>query len=158
MATASRCLALRHLGADELVLDVDAERGALLRIESRHDGQPLLISEVTEIAFDETFKDDVFEFTPPPGDEVRSISDQVSIQRDLTIEQAVAHLSPSVDPGADARGMGDADRVRSRERPPPDGTACTPALPHGGRHACHQHRPESPAHHPGEHRDWGTPT
>jgi hypothetical protein len=77
-------------GADELLLDVDAERGALLRIEARFHGQPLFASEVTEIAFDETFTDDVFEFTPPPGEQVRSITDQFAIERDLTVEEAVA--------------------------------------------------------------------
>jgi hypothetical protein len=77
-------------GADELRLDVDAERGALLRLEARLEGRPFVISEVVEIAFDETFADNVFVFTRPPGEEVRSIADEFRIQRDLTVEQAAA--------------------------------------------------------------------
>jgi hypothetical protein len=46
---------LGAIGADELRLDVDAERGALLRIESRLGQQPFALSEVLEIAFDEQF-------------------------------------------------------------------------------------------------------
>jgi outer membrane lipoprotein-sorting protein len=81
---------LGALGADELLLDVDAERGALLRIESRFAGQPFAISEVTEAAFDEELPDDTFVFRPPPGEEVRSIAEQSAIEPGLTIEQAVA--------------------------------------------------------------------
>ena len=77
-------------GADELLLDVDAERGALLRIESRFEREPIALSEVLEIAFDEQFAEDTFVFTPPDGEAVRSILDLEPVRRDLTIEQAVA--------------------------------------------------------------------
>jgi hypothetical protein len=80
-------------GADELRLDVDAERGVLLRVEARFEQRPFAISEVLEIAFDERFPEDTFVFTPPPGEELRSISAQPAVRRDLTIEQAVA-LAP----------------------------------------------------------------
>jgi hypothetical protein len=76
-------------GADELLLDVDSERGSLLRIECRFDGQPFWISEVEEIAFDEELPDETFTFTPPPGEEIRSTADQLPVWRQLTIEQAV---------------------------------------------------------------------
>ena len=65
----------------------------LLRVEARFEQRPFGISEVIEIAFDEQFPEDTFIFTPPPGQEVRSISAQPAIRRDLTIEQAVA-LAP----------------------------------------------------------------
>ena len=84
---------LGAFGADELRLDVDAERGALLRIEARFEGQPFAISEILEIAFDERFPDDTFVFTPPHGEEVRPIGEPFAVRRDLTIEQAVA-LAP----------------------------------------------------------------
>jgi hypothetical protein len=84
---------LGAMGADDLRLDVDAERGTLLRIESRFEQQPFAISEILEIAFDEQFPEDTFVFTPPPGEEVRSIAAQFPVRRDLTIEQAVA-LAP----------------------------------------------------------------
>jgi outer membrane lipoprotein-sorting protein len=84
---------LGAMGADELRLEIDGERGTLLRIEARFEQQPFAISEVLEIAFDEQFSDDTFVFTPPPGEEVRSIAEQFPVRRDLTIEQAVA-LAP----------------------------------------------------------------
>ena len=84
---------LGAMGADELCLDVDAERGSLLRIESRFEGQPFAISEVLEVAFDEQFPEDTFVFTPPLGEEVRSIAEPFPLRRNLTIEQAVA-LAP----------------------------------------------------------------
>lgn len=84
---------LGAVGADELCLEVDAERGSLLWIEARFQGQPFARSEVLEVAFDERFPEDTFEFTPPPGEEVRSIAEQFQVRRDLTIEQAVA-LAP----------------------------------------------------------------
>jgi hypothetical protein len=80
-------------GAEELWLEVDAERGTLLRIEARFQHQPFAICEVLEIAFDEQFDEDTFVFTPPPGEEIRSFAEQFPVRRDLTIEQAVA-LAP----------------------------------------------------------------
>jgi hypothetical protein len=76
-------------GADELRLDIDAEHGALLRIEARLGAQPYAIYEVVEVAFGEPFGDDVFTFTPPPGEEIRRLGEEFIVQRDLTIEQAV---------------------------------------------------------------------
>ena len=81
---------LGAMGADEIVLDVDAERGALLRIEARFEHRPIAISEILEIAFDETFPPDTFVFTPPSGEDVRPIAVPFEVRRDLTIEQAVA--------------------------------------------------------------------
>ena len=86
-------LRLGAIGADDLQLEIDAERGTLLRIEARIEGQPFAISEVEEIGFDEQFAEDTFTFAPPPGEEVRSIATQFLVRRDLTIEQAVA-LAP----------------------------------------------------------------
>jgi outer membrane lipoprotein-sorting protein len=75
-------------GADELRLEVDAQQGALLRIEARLGGQPYAIYEALEVAFGERFADDVFEFTPPEGEEVRPVG-EFNVRHDLTIEQAV---------------------------------------------------------------------
>jgi outer membrane lipoprotein-sorting protein len=80
-------------GADELRLSIDAEQGALLRIEMRLGGHPYAIYEVLDVAFGERFADDVFEFAPPPGEEIRAVGDEFHVRRDLTIEQAVA-LAP----------------------------------------------------------------
>ena len=80
-------------GADELLLSVDAAQGALLRIELRLGGRPYAIYEVLEVAFGEPIADDVFAFTPPPGEAIRAVGDEFHVRRDLTIEQAVA-LAP----------------------------------------------------------------
>jgi hypothetical protein len=145
---------LGAVGADELLLDVDAERGVLLRIETRLDGRPLLVSEVAEVAFDEALADDVFEFRPPPGEEVRSISDRFSVEHDLTIEQAVARAPftvwiPSRVPAGWETEIAFAAET---DRPPtaphvhlhyrtPDGTHTVSIA-------------ESPHDHPGEHADY----
>jgi hypothetical protein len=57
---------------DEIVIERDAERGTPLRIEARYAGEPYMILEVLEIAFDETFADDIF--TPPPGEKDGQLS------------------------------------------------------------------------------------
>jgi hypothetical protein len=141
-------------GADELLLDVDAERGALLRIEARYAGEPFLVWEVTEIAFDETFADDVFEFTPPPGEEVRSITNQFAVERDLTVEQVVARapftvwIPPRLPAGWETQIAFTAENDRPPMAPQvhlhyraPDGTHAVSVA-------------ESPADHPGEHSDY----
>jgi outer membrane lipoprotein-sorting protein len=141
-------------GADELLLDVDAERGALLRIESRFEREPIALSEVVEIAFDEAFDEDTFVFTPPAGEAVRSVVDLLPVRHDLTIEQAVALAPFTV--WIPARLPADWETqigfAAEQDRPPmapqvhlhyraPDGT-------HGLSVA------ESPADHPGEHSDY----
>lgn len=141
-------------GADELLLDIDAERGALLRIEARFDGRPLFVSEVTEIAFDETFPDEVFAFTPPPGEEVRSLRDQFALQRDLTIEQAVARAPFTVwIPSRLPQGW-ETQIVFAGENDRP--SIAPQVLLHyrspDGTHAVNI--AESPAGHPGEHSDY----
>ncbi|HEX4670738.1 MAG TPA: hypothetical protein VH279_00650 [Solirubrobacteraceae bacterium] len=150
----SALMRLSAFAADELLLDVDTERGALLRIETRFEGQPIEVSEVTEIAFDEAFADDVFVFTPPPGEEIRSVTDRHRVQHGLTIEQAVARASftvwiPSRLP---AGWETEIFFVAENDRPP--------AAPHvhlqyraeDGTHAISI--AESPAAHPGEHADY----
>ena len=69
----------RGLPADaEIVIERDAERGTPLRIEARHAGEPYMVLEVLEIAFDETFPGDIF--TPPPDEK----------DEHLTLEEVVA--------------------------------------------------------------------
>ena len=78
------------VGADELLLDVDAERGILLRVEARRDGEPFSIVELLEVTFDEAFPEETFVFTPPPGVQVRSTLEHGPVAFDLTVEQAAA--------------------------------------------------------------------
>ena len=142
------------MGADELLVDVDAERGALLRIEGRLEGQPLTVAEVTEIAFDETFGDDVFQFTPPPGEPVRSIADQFAVQRDLTIEQAVALAPFTVWIPARLPGGWETEIAfaAASDRPPMAPHVHLHYRAPDGTHAVNI--AQSPAGHPGEHSEY----
>jgi hypothetical protein len=141
-------------GADELLLDVDAERGALLRIEARWEGRPFSISEVVEVAFDETFPNDLFEFAPPPGEEVRSIADQFPVERNLTIEQAVARAPFTVWIPSRLPAGWEIEIAFAAEN---DRPAMAPQVHLHYRAADGTHAvfiAESPADHPGEHSDY----
>jgi outer membrane lipoprotein-sorting protein len=55
-------------GAEEYELLVDAERGVLLRTEARLHGQPFLIIQIDDVAFDEELPaDTLFTLAPPTG-------------------------------------------------------------------------------------------
>src|SRR4051812_46928112 len=56
-------------GADELLLEVDADHGVLLRTDARRDGAPFEIFEAEEVEFDAGHPDGTFTFEPPPGEE-----------------------------------------------------------------------------------------
>jgi outer membrane lipoprotein-sorting protein len=56
-------------GADGVELDVDAERGTLLRLTALLDGEPFHSFEVTELAFDEAFPPETFVYAPEPGED-----------------------------------------------------------------------------------------
>jgi hypothetical protein len=145
---------LGAVGADELLLDVDAERGALLRIEARFDGRPYSISEVAEVVFDETFQDDLFVFTPPPGEEVRSIADQFPVERNLTIEEAVARAPFSVWIPSRLPAGWETEIAFAAEN---DRPSMAPQVHLHYRAVDGTHAvfiAESPADHPGEHSDY----
>jgi hypothetical protein len=55
-------------GAEEYQLLVDAEHGVLLRTEARLHGQPFLILEVDDVAFDVEMPADTFTLAPPTGE------------------------------------------------------------------------------------------
>jgi outer membrane lipoprotein-sorting protein len=99
--------ALHHLGAEahEYAIEVDAERGVLLRAEARFDGQAISVTEALQIVFDTTLDPELFRFTPPAGEALRR-SDAVGRFRDgIPIHEAVAAAPFTVhtlaDPPAD---------------------------------------------------------
>jgi hypothetical protein len=61
-------------GGDELLLEVDRERGSLLRVEALRGGQPFRISEAVRIEFDEPIPPEKFVFEPPEGVPVEPMS------------------------------------------------------------------------------------
>lgn len=146
---------LRIGGADEYVLDVDAERGVLLRVEARAGGAAFLILEVTEIAFGERFDAAVFELEPPPGQRFRGVLDDLpGTMRDLPIERvAVLAPFPVWMPARLPRGweLG-ATFAPASERL---GTAPAVYLHYAAPDASHQLAIHlSPADHPGEHPEY----
>ena len=84
--------ALFHMGAgaDEYELVFDRERGVLLRTTSLFGGLPLTTVEVLEIAFDEEFPPETFQFQLPEGESFRPLFPRPD---HVTLEQA-AELAP----------------------------------------------------------------
>ena len=74
-------------GCDGIALAVDAERGVVLRLEARLDGEPVRVLEVTAIAFDEDLPDELFRFEPPAGEIVRSAAEAYP-SRNVSLEDA----------------------------------------------------------------------
>ncbi|MGH2988999.1 MAG: hypothetical protein ACRDMY_03885 [Gaiellaceae bacterium] len=74
------------LGADEYRLDVDRERGVVLRAAALLDGEEFWISAFEELVFDEKLPRETFAFEPPPGVEVRE--PDVGLHEPVTIEEA----------------------------------------------------------------------
>jgi outer membrane lipoprotein-sorting protein len=74
------------LGADEIELVVDRERGVVRRLAAIMDGQELSVVEFDELFFDETFPAETFVFVPPPGEEIRA--PDLGMQRQYSLEEA----------------------------------------------------------------------
>lgn len=60
-------------GAEAYELAIDRERGVLLRTTSLLDGEPMSSTEVLELAFDEDFPPETFEFELPEGETFRPL-------------------------------------------------------------------------------------
>lgn len=81
-------------GADEYDLVVDKERGILLRTEASIDGEPFAISEIVEIAFDESFAPETFQFVPPEGETLHSPEELWGEhEHEFSVEEAAARAS-----------------------------------------------------------------
>jgi len=76
-------------GADEYELEVDAERGVLLRVEARLNGLPFSILEAVRITFDEPISPETFTFEAPSGQAVQQIHGSGRSEFDLPIHEAV---------------------------------------------------------------------
>jgi hypothetical protein len=74
-------------GCDSVTLHVDAERGVVLRVEARFEGEPVKRLEVTSVVFDEALRGTLFELELPQGETVRPAS-EVYASRNVTLEDA----------------------------------------------------------------------
>jgi outer membrane lipoprotein-sorting protein len=99
--------ALHHLGAGahEYAIEVDAERGVLLRAEARFDGQATSVTEALQIAFDMPLDPELFRFLAPAGEELRRTDAMGRFRHGIPIHEAVAAAPFAVhtlaDPPAD---------------------------------------------------------
>jgi hypothetical protein len=75
-------------GADEYLLEADAERGVLLRLEARLESEPFAITEATTAEFDPDLSDSTFELAPEPGEEFATL-DAPHATLGLPIHEAV---------------------------------------------------------------------
>ena len=84
-------MSLLPQGADEHEIVVDAERGVLLRLESRIEGAPLIVTELLELAFDEDFPADTFTFSSPDGLAPRRFDGMFGAREDLPLHLSSPH-------------------------------------------------------------------
>ncbi|HVU78525.1 MAG TPA: hypothetical protein VHC67_13160 [Gaiellaceae bacterium] len=78
-------------GADEHELEVDRETGVLRRVAAFLEGREAAVTELVELALDETFPEGTFVLTPPPGVEV--LPPEGLGRRRYTLEEAAAEAS-----------------------------------------------------------------
>lgn len=84
--------ALRGLsiGADAYELEVDAERGVLLRVEARFDGAPMMILEAVEIAFDHVLVPELFRFVSADGEQPSTAEEMRRLHSRVPLHEAVS--------------------------------------------------------------------
>jgi hypothetical protein len=75
-------------GAERYLLDADAERGVLLRVEAFRGGEPFQRTEAVEIAFDEPLEHDLFVFRAPAGERVLSPRERHGRPEHVPVSQA----------------------------------------------------------------------
>jgi hypothetical protein len=79
-----------HELGGELEVVVDAERGILLRRTAMLDGEPMQISEVLEVAFDEQLDPALFVFASPDGTPARPLRQVMYSHRRVALHEAAA--------------------------------------------------------------------
>ena len=117
-------------GADDHELHVDRERGVVLRVESRLDGEPFVVSELLDARFDEELPDELFTLELPPGE--RAFSPRELHAHDLSLEEVAARASFAGlrDPGAARRRVA-RPRALHEAVPGPPRVRRARLLPHG---------------------------
>lgn len=78
--------------ADEFEFHGDIERGVLLKTIGLAQGSPIVVEEVTEVAFDESLSQDLFTFQPSEQQNVRG----AGRVEDLTLDAAIEKMSFTV--------------------------------------------------------------
>lgn len=68
------------VGSEECEFVVDLEYGVLLRLTALFESEPVTDMQIQEIAVDEPIPPEIFEFAPPPGEQVEDAAQQHSIR------------------------------------------------------------------------------
>jgi hypothetical protein len=79
-------------GADEYVIEVDRERGTILRLEARLEGEAMIVREALEIAFDVALDPDLFTFVAPDGSDATVRQPIFPRRADMSLEEAGRQL------------------------------------------------------------------
>lgn len=81
---------LMDVGADHATLDVDPERGIVVRYEVSLEGEPFSRAELRDAVFDEPLDDALFTLEPPPGEPRQS---PFGGSEELTLVEAASRAS-----------------------------------------------------------------
>ena len=79
-------------GAQEHAVEVDAERGVVLRLEARFEGEPMAICEVLDVTYDVELDDELFRFVAPDGEEPRTPASLHRFQHGVALHEAAAMM------------------------------------------------------------------
>ncbi len=77
-------------GAQEHAIEVDAERGVLLRLEARFAGEPMAISEALDVAFDVELDPELFRFVAPGGEQPQAAHSLHRFHPGVALHEAAA--------------------------------------------------------------------
>lgn len=77
-------------GAQEHAIEVDAERGVLLRLEARFAGEPIAISEAMDVTFDTDLDPELFRFVAPGGEQPQAARSLHRFHPGVALHEAAA--------------------------------------------------------------------
>ena len=77
-------------GAQEHVIEIDADRGVLLRLEARFAGEPMAISEALDVTFDADLDPELFRFVAPAGEQPQAAHSLHRFHTGVALHEAAA--------------------------------------------------------------------
>jgi len=83
-------------GAQEHAIEVDAERGVLLRLEARFAGEPMAISEAVDVTFDADLDPELFRFVAPGGEPPQAAHSLHRFHPGVALHEAAAMVAFTV--------------------------------------------------------------
>lgn len=77
-------------GAEAHAIEVDAERGVLLRTEARFAGEPMTVCEALAVTFDAELDPELFRFVAPGGEQPQTLQSLHRLHRGVALHGAAA--------------------------------------------------------------------